>query len=493
MRGRWLDETDPWFRESRRAAAIAAPGGAASRSGSGSGSASGAKAPRERPAWIGVGWGLGVIMFVGALVFGIATTNDKIFGALLVVPVLVALASMIARYIAKLDDDPTLVAILVGGAVFKLVGSGVKYMVSFGVYNGLDANTYDLAAQDGAKVYRGFELYDGWGKLSGTAFVRMINGLVYTVSPMSRIAGCLVFAFLAYIGTLLFWRAFKIAMPHLDDRAYLFWLLLLPSLLYWPSSIGKEAFLTLCIGAASYGVANLLHQSILRGAFTLVPGFMGVIQVRPHLGLVIFGGLAVATLLRKATRPVASVILAGVVVVVGMFAVSRAASFFGLSTFSYDSISETLVDANERTEQGGSAFSPVSFGSNPPLAAVTVLYRPLPIESGSVLELFTSVESFVLFMLAFSRRQELWAAVKSARTHPYTVYAIVSIFLFIVVFSVIGNFAILARQRTLIMPLYLSLMMLPKPAGAPTRTRTAIGEVPVGLDGERGRGGWIGG
>ncbi len=492
MRGRWLDETDPWFRDSRRAAAVDGPGGAASHSGSRGGSAAGARTPRERPAWIGVGWGLGVIMFIGAFVFAVTTTNDKIFGALLIVPVLLALAAMIARSIAKIDQDPTLVPIIVGGAVFKLVGSGVKYMVSFGVYNGLDANTYDLAAQEGAKVYRGFELYDGWGKLSGTAFVRMINGLVYTVTPMSRIAGCLVFAFLAYLGTLLFWRAFKIAMPHLDDRAYLFWLVLLPSLLYWPSSIGKEAFLTLCIGAASYGVANLLHGSAVRGALTLVPGFMGVIQVRPHLGLVIFSGLALATLLRKATRPIASVILAGMVVTVGMFAVSRAASFFGLSTFSYDSISETLVDANERTEQGGSAFSPVSFSANPPLAAVTVLYRPLPIEAGSVLELLTSVESFVLFMLGFSRRQEIWAAVRSARTHPYTVYAIVSIFFFVVVFSVIGNFAILARQRTLIMPLYLSLMMLPKPAGAPSRSRTAIGEVPVGLDAEPGRGGWIG-
>ena len=57
--------------------------------------------------------------------------------------------------------------------------------------------------------------------------------------------GYLVFAFMSYIGMVFFWLAFKRALPELPDLRYLQVLMLLPSLAFWPASIGKDSWMVM--------------------------------------------------------------------------------------------------------------------------------------------------------------------------------------------------------------------------------------------------------
>jgi hypothetical protein len=88
----------------------------------------------------------------------------------------------------------------------------------------------------------------------------LVLAFVYLVTGTSRWAGSIVFAWLAFGGRLLMWRALRRAVPEADDKRYLLLLLFFPSLLYWPASIGKEALMMLALGVVSYAAAQLLSD-----------------------------------------------------------------------------------------------------------------------------------------------------------------------------------------------------------------------------------------
>ena len=61
------------------------------------------------------------------------------------------------------------------------------------------------------------------------------------------------------------YRAFTIAIPDGNRRSYARLLFFLPSMLYWPSSIGKEAWMLFTLGLAAFGTARLLTGRTWRG------------------------------------------------------------------------------------------------------------------------------------------------------------------------------------------------------------------------------------
>ena len=70
------------------------------------------------------------------------------------------------------------------------------------------------------------------GRLRGTNFIRLVTGFVFALTPGGPMVGFLVFGFMAFIGMVFFWRAFKLAFPKLEDLRYLQWLMLMPSLAF---------------------------------------------------------------------------------------------------------------------------------------------------------------------------------------------------------------------------------------------------------------------
>jgi hypothetical protein len=416
------------------------------------------------PGWTGPAKAGGMIL-VGALVLGAVAGNVNLAKGLVVAAVLAWIAHQVAERLAVKDGQPAIVPILMGGLAVKFAGVLARYWIGLQVYGKSDATEYIKWGRQIAPGLRHFHVMD-IGRLQGTNFVRLLTGIVFAVTPASPMGGYFVFGFMSFIGMILFWRAFKTAMPDLSDRTYVQVLMLMPSLAFWPSSIGKDAWLVLGVGLASYGVANILTNRTLIGWGTFVAGIYAVLAVRPHVGIAIVAGLVLAELLRArgsqgAGRALVSIVL---LVVVGGLVMSSAAAFLGLSNWSKASVDQELEGVSNRTGEGRSEFTPTQVNSPVqfPMGAFTVLFRPMPYETHSPQEFATAIEDVVLLGALVLCSGRLVKSVSRSRRRPYLLYCIGTLTVFVIEYSTFSNFALIARQRTQVTALLLVLLCMPK-------------------------------
>ena len=445
-------------------------------------------APRRKiyptPKWTGFAQGAGGVA-LAILVFIALLGNMNVGKALIVLPVLVLIAHTVAQRFATSDGQPAIVAIIMGGLVVKFVGVLLRYLVGLQVYGRSDATEYALWGRKIAPGLRHFELID-IGRLRGTNFIRLVTGVVFAITPGSDMTGFFVFGFMSFVGVLFFWRAFKRAFPNTDDLKYLQVLVLLPSLAFWPSSIGKDAWMVMGAGIASYGVANILTNRSLVGWTSFVAGMYALLMVRPHVGIALMGGLVIAELFRSrgsqgAGRAALSIFL---IVVIGGTVMSTAAAFLGIENWNKASVNQELEDVGDRTGQGNSEFTPTPVNSPVqfPLGAFTVLMRPMPYEAGSPQEMLSALENLVILVILIISAPRLWNALRHSRRRPYVLYCLGAIIIFVVEYSSFSNFALIARQRTTITALFLVFLCLPKALPSviekPSVRRRRTGSVP---------------
>jgi hypothetical protein len=226
-------------------------------------------------------------MVAGATMIGTVTTvlgllvlwrlqAEGIWVALFLVPILLlATGPALSRQAAR-EGDRTLFWLLLAALTLKLLGSLVRYYIAYTVYEGLiDAQGYHETAAMIAERFRAGNFDTGLESLTGTAFVPFFTGLLYTLIGPSIYAGFLLFSWLGFWGLFYLYRAFTIAMPEGNRRSYAHLLFFLPSILYWPSAIGKDAWMLFTLGVAAYGMARALTGRLWRGLAVASLGLYG--------------------------------------------------------------------------------------------------------------------------------------------------------------------------------------------------------------------------
>ncbi len=429
-------------------------------------------ATRRFPAWVLSILVLGTLLYAGLFVQAVSGSDYELLQALTIAPVLIGLTVPVALWIARTDQDPTLAGIVMAGVVLKLVGAYVRYYVAIEAYSRSDSRQYDEAGRILAPELRRLVFSDQIGSTVGTGFIKLFTGIVYAVFGMSLPGGFFVFAWLGFLGLLIFTRAFRIGVPTGDPRRYLIAVLFVPTLVYWPSAIGKEAWMMLCIGITAYGVASVFRKRP-SGVIALGLGLLAMLMVRPHLTLIVFVGLAFALLVRRApARTYAAPFfrLVGVVVLalLGLYLASQTAAFLDKPRAPVEGLSVSTIDAQltntqDQTNDGGSSFNPVQV--NNPLdmapAFVTVFFRPFPFEASSVQELASAAEGILLIGLLVASRRRLRSIPSLIRTTPYVAFCVGYLLAFTFAFSSFANFGILARQRVQAIPFLLVFLALP--------------------------------
>lgn len=487
LRTPWLDER-PGAARSPQGMPAEHPGPPLPRKGGGNGNGNGRPprpgAPEPPPApirsgtgtptWVSAAVFISAVLYLGGLVLAVGG-NSEAMGAIISAPLLMLIAWFVAKKLADIDRNPDLVPILMGATCLKLVGSVIRYWVAANLYGTGDFYDYDKFGRRVAAGLRHGHLITLPGRLAGTNFMRLVTGFIYFATPSRMMSGFLVYGFLSLVGLLFFWRAYRTAVSATNDVRYLKWLVLLPSLLYWPSAIGKDAFMLLAAGIAAYGAACILSDRLWTGIGALSVGMLGMLMVRPHFALAACGGLMLALLFRRQRGGIVqTVVSVAFVVALGFVVVQSASSFFGISAFNQASVVKALNEASTQTGQGGSQFTPVIVNSpiKIPLAAITVLYRPLPFEAHSGQEMITAIEGSVLVILTLKSWRQIKRALAAGRRMPYFLYCTGALLVFIIAFSGFSNFGILARERTVIQPLFLVFIALPADfddQGAPRR------------------------
>ena len=414
---------------------------------------------------------------------------EGIWIALFLCPVLIiATLPALARQAIR-ENDRGLLWLLAGALALKLLGSLVRYWVSFKVYGGVvDALAYHEIGARLAERFQAGNFDTELSSLTATNFIAFFTGALYTVTGPSVYVGFLLYSWLAFWGLFYIYRAFSIAVPGGNRRSYARLLFFLPSILYWPSSIGKEAWMLFALGLTAFGAARALTGRTLRGLSITAVGLWLAALVRPHVAGMVGLGLAAAFMVGRTQRrrQTAGMFTKAVAVaaLIGLAAIllSQTAAFLesqGLDP--EEGVISVLAQTTERTDEGGSSFAVTSPGfslSRLPWATVTILFRPFLFEAHNLQTAATALESAILLWLTLARAGPILRAVRSFRRLPYVTFVVVYTGLFVFAFSSIANFGILARERTQLLPFFLVLLAVP---GVRARRRTTAHDASTSL------------
>jgi hypothetical protein len=424
--------------------------------------------PRTGGLIVGVGL-LVTVLFVGSIV-ALLGSGSSDASALPIAVVLVLISLPVFARRARLDGDRTLFWLLVLAVLLKLAMAVVRHYVVFDLYNGIaDASGYDGHGSRIAANFRAGVFDTGLTDFSDTNFIRLLTGIVYTVSGSGTLGGFMVFSWIGFWGLYYFHRAFVLAVPEGRSRSYFYLLFFLPSLVFWPSSIGKEAWMMLGLGVGALGAAHVLSGRLRRGAPIVLLGLWMMAVVRPHVAALMAVALVAGYLVRPARRRAGGYALAGkvtglvVLTVLTLFLVQRTDAFLRESGLGTQNVVAAIQGTFARTSEGGSQFQPslVQSPTRAPIAVVTVLYRPLVVEAHNPQALAAALEGTFLLLLTVIRIPWILSGLRSVRRQPYVAFAIVFAGAFIVAFSGIANFGLLARQRVQLFPLFFVLLAVP--------------------------------
>ena len=172
-------------------------------------------------------------------------------------------------------------------------------------YHGIaDWTRYDTQGSILAPNFRPFNFTLAGADVRGIVndgSVSIFAGVVMAIVGVNQLATFLVFSWLSFLGSILFYRAFTTTFPgrRRGHRRYAYLVFFLPSTIFWTADVSKEAIMTVSLGLVAFGCAKVLvprpgwvptrHRRRAVGAL-----------VRPNELLVVLGGFAVALMIRPA-------------------------------------------------------------------------------------------------------------------------------------------------------------------------------------------------
>jgi hypothetical protein len=224
----------------------------------------------------------------------------------------------------------------------------------------------------------------------GTAAVVSATSFLTTGMQLSFLACNLVYNFFGAAGLLFLAAALR---GQAGTWKWQHWaIMLLPSVSFWTSSIGKDAisFFAICIFA--WGI-TLDRTKLWPVVLSVI--LMGL--VRPHIAVILAGTVMGASILNVRQAPVRGMLAAIIGIVGAAFLVPIVMQSMSLETLGLDELGTVIEGRENANTQGGSSIDirTLSF----PLKLFSYMFRPLPNEASDIIQLINSFENvFLLFI-----------------------------------------------------------------------------------------------
>ena len=197
----------------------------------------------------------------------------------------VALAVLLYQRAIKPVSPSFPTSLFVLAFVVKLLFSLFRYWTAVDLYSGdADSLAYHGEGILLAPYFRDFDWSIlEWYRFRGEGSTRMaiLTGLVYTVLPASLAGSFIFFAVLAFAGSALFYRAVRMASKDASMSAYTVFVFFLPSVLFWPASLGKDAWVFFASGLVAWGWAAFVRRSHFWGLLVVAIALLLINLVRP--------------------------------------------------------------------------------------------------------------------------------------------------------------------------------------------------------------------
>ena len=391
----------------------------------------------------------------------IGYTDVDVWGAF-VVPV--ALTAITLPFLSRSRwlREEGLVGLASFALIAKFIGSYLRYLVAYFVYNGNDSGRYHSAGVAIAEEYldgrRG--LMSLWPSATGTQYIEELNGVVALLSGRSILASFMVFSWLSFFGLLGFVAAGRRAVPGVRLRGYAMAVFFLPSMVFWPSALGKDAWMVFGMGLIAVGIARLLTGSVVGSVWLLVGGY-ATAMVRPHVTALMVAGLAFGYFGRHTGTGRRPAYVASFLVIAVLTALASAQAAALLPGFD-GGIGAVLEETQQRSAQGGSEIgivapnSPVEY----PFALLTVLFRPFLFEVSSITEGLSALEGTALLAAFIVQGRRVAFAARGAIQTAYLRFAGLFVLGFGFAWASVGNLGIIVRQRVQVLPLLLLILFV---------------------------------
>ncbi len=391
---------------------------------------------------------------------------------ILIAAALFALGRRVIRRVVKAEGgDPWLAKALTACLVVHLLAAPLQIWSVNHLYGGVADYTryiYRGAALAGPFRHFDFSLPSNLGGIVDNGSISIVAGVLFAIVGINQAAAFLIMSFLSFIGIVCFYRAFTLTFSGAGNRRYGYLIFFLPSLIFWTADVSKEGIMLFLIGVLTYGCAQVLaRQGGFRAWLLILAACAGSVFVRPNEMLLVLGAFTIAMIFRPSSasrkfepgRRTASLVFLAVMVGVVMFVTLHFLP--GL----HGGVNLSQINKNNQGTGEGLGSSGVSYSGSPlafPRDVYVVLFDPLPFNAHGGGERFQALQNTVLLAMLVASLRNLRILPRAAFTRPYLIMCFVYVVGFTYFFASLGNLGLIAREATVMVPLYLVLLCTPR-------------------------------
>ncbi len=373
--------------------------------------------------------------------------------ALLVAVILFVVSRPIIARVAAAEGKPWLVRILTISLVLHLLAAPAQIFVVHHFYHGVsDWVRYDHQGAALAPQFRHFNFSlqgNNYGIVNNES-VSIAGGIVFAIVGINQSAAFLVFAWLSFLGIVLFFRAFSLTFGGAGTRRYAYLIFFLPSMIFWTADLSKEAIMTPALGLVAYGAAKILSRR--RGGYSLAALGVGIgIPIRPNELMVAMGGFTVAMMIQPmgerrrfgAGRRVFSIVFFG-----ALLAVSVYLTVHYLTSRGSFSLNQTAANNSSGNSTVGFGSGGVPYSTNLatfPRDIYEVLLNPLPFDFHGLGELIAAFENTIILVVILKSLRQLRMVPRAAFARPYVMMCVIYCAGFFYAFAALGNLGLIER------------------------------------------------
>jgi hypothetical protein len=313
---------------------------------------------------------------------------------------------------------------------------------------------YRGAAMASSFRHFNFTLPPGLGGIVDNGSISIVAAGLFALVGINQTAAFLIMSFLSFIGA--------------GNRRYGYLVFFLPSLIFWTADVSKEAIMIFLLGLLTYGCAQVLaRKGGFRAWLLILAACAGSVFIRPNEMLLVLGGVTIAMIFRPSSasakfepaRRTASLVLLSALVGVVMFLTLHFLP--GL----HGSVNLSSINQNNQGPGSGFGSSGVAYSQSPlyfPKDVYVVLFDPLPFDAHGGGEKFQALENLVLLVMLVVGLRSLRILPRAAFGRPYLIMCFVYVLSFCYFFASLGNLGLIAREATVMVPLYLVLLCIPR-------------------------------
>lgn len=306
-----------------------------------------------------------------------------------------------------------------------------------------------------------------YGFASGTWNVRFLAWFLFQVIGPSYHGGKVVFSFVGFVGIYIAYRG-AVTFLNKETPSLFVLMSLVPTSLFWASTLGKDPISLMGVGVYSYGCLLWLQKLDYRYLVPIVLGAALASHIRSYFLPIMGIPLAVAFVMQT-RRPLIRLFFLPLIAFGLIYSIRTFQSALKIDSFESFARYQSGVTS---AWVGGSTFTlpvidtPAKVVLVAPFAIFTALFRPTLIEAHNPFALAAALDNTVLLILFFyacarSRLREL--------LQPELIWMMTFVVTWAIMYGLgTGNLGAISRFKIQVLPVFiLSLVYMARKRGAP--------------------------